>query len=86
MDEYMHHTFFAGPAIFLALMSFKVPIILNPWILGWPFLRKNNPRNQATNQQGEKSNNRTERSLALTSAKAVNDPTATSMMLDAVEQ
>lgn len=38
-DEIVSHAIFAGPAAFLALMCFIVPIILNPWILGWPFLR-----------------------------------------------
>lgn len=28
---------FAGPAAFLAISAFYVPIILNPFILGWPF-------------------------------------------------
>ena len=28
---------FAGPAAFMALMAFIVPIILNPFVLGWPF-------------------------------------------------
>mmetsp|Transcript_26872 Transcript_26872/g.62842 ORF Transcript_26872/g.62842 Transcript_26872/m.62842 type:complete len:849 (+) Transcript_26872:104-2650(+) len=28
---------FAGPAAFLALSAFYIPIILNPFILGWPF-------------------------------------------------
>jgi len=28
---------FVGPAAFLALSAFYVPIILNPYILGWPF-------------------------------------------------
>ena len=28
---------FAGPAAFLALSAFYVPIMLNPYILGWPF-------------------------------------------------
>jgi len=39
-DEYLQHGLFAGPPIFLAIMSFIVPIILNPWVLGWPFLPK----------------------------------------------
>jgi hypothetical protein len=43
-SEYLQHALFAGPAIFLALMAFFVPIILNPWILGWPFLRKKKPK------------------------------------------
>ena len=39
-DEYLQHGLFVGPPIFLAILSFLVPIILNPWVLGWPFLRK----------------------------------------------
>jgi hypothetical protein len=31
---------FAGPAFFLAVMAFIVPILLNPFILGWPFHRR----------------------------------------------
>lgn len=31
---------FVGPPVVLAIMAFVVPIILNPWILGWPFLRQ----------------------------------------------
>jgi cellulose synthase/poly-beta-1,6-N-acetylglucosamine synthase-like glycosyltransferase len=37
-DTIVNNALFAGPAAFLALMAFIVPIILNPWILGWPFL------------------------------------------------
>ena len=39
-EDILQHALFAGPAAFLAFMAFFVPIILNPWILGWPFLRK----------------------------------------------
>jgi cellulose synthase/poly-beta-1,6-N-acetylglucosamine synthase-like glycosyltransferase len=38
-NEYLQHALFAGPAVFLALLAFVVPILLNPFILGWPFLR-----------------------------------------------
>ena len=31
---------FAGPPVFLAILAFIVPIILNPWVIGWPFLRQ----------------------------------------------
>ncbi|GKZ00916.1 hypothetical protein MPSEU_001043100 [Mayamaea pseudoterrestris] len=34
---------FAGPAMLLALMCFVVPIIFNPYILGWPFLWRQAP-------------------------------------------
>jgi hypothetical protein len=37
--EYLQHSLFAAPAAILAVMAFVVPIILNPYILGWPFLR-----------------------------------------------
>lgn len=43
-DEYLQHALFAGPPIFLAIMAFIVPIILNPWVLGWPFLPKQRKR------------------------------------------
>mmetsp|Transcript_16656 Transcript_16656/g.34163 ORF Transcript_16656/g.34163 Transcript_16656/m.34163 type:complete len:974 (-) Transcript_16656:115-3036(-) len=33
----MQTVLFAGPAAFLALSAFYIPIILNPFILGWPF-------------------------------------------------
>lgn len=39
-DDILKHALFAGPAFFLAFMAFIVPIILNPFILGWPFYRK----------------------------------------------
>jgi hypothetical protein len=41
--EIILHALFAGPAAFLGLMALVVPIILNPWILGWPFLRAKKP-------------------------------------------
>lgn len=43
-NEFLQHGLFAGPAIFLAAMAFIVPIVLNPWILGWPFLRQQKKR------------------------------------------
>lgn len=46
-DEYLQHGIFAGPPIFLAILAFVVPIILNPWVLGWPFL----PRKKAKVQR-----------------------------------
>lgn len=42
-DEIIKHALFAGPAAFLAVMAVFVPIVLNPWILGWPFLRAPKP-------------------------------------------
>jgi cellulose synthase/poly-beta-1,6-N-acetylglucosamine synthase-like glycosyltransferase len=43
-NEIINHSLFAGPAAFLALLTFVVPIILNPWILGWPFLHEHKPQ------------------------------------------
>jgi hypothetical protein len=45
---------FAGPAAFLALSAFYVPVILNPYILGWPF----NPPLCGKKRQAEKKKNR----------------------------
>lgn len=28
---------FCGPATFMALMAFLIPLVLNPYVLGWPF-------------------------------------------------
>jgi cellulose synthase/poly-beta-1,6-N-acetylglucosamine synthase-like glycosyltransferase len=53
-SELIRHIFFAGPALFLAVMCFIVPIILNPHILGWPFLRKK-PKQKSTNAGKEAS-------------------------------
>lgn len=39
-DDILKHALFAGPAFFLAVMAFIVPILLNPFILGWPFHRR----------------------------------------------
>ena len=40
MDMIIKHAMFAGPAALLAIMAFLNPIMLNPYVLGWPFLRK----------------------------------------------
>eukprot|EP00977_Amphora_coffeiformis_P015377 scaffold4510_cov183-Amphora_coffeaeformis.AAC.62 len=37
-DEILKHAMFTGPPVFFALLAFIVPIILNPYILGWPFV------------------------------------------------
>mmetsp|Transcript_22379 Transcript_22379/g.62154 ORF Transcript_22379/g.62154 Transcript_22379/m.62154 type:complete len:790 (-) Transcript_22379:1563-3932(-) len=34
------HALFSAPALFLSVMCFISPIILNPFILGWPFHRR----------------------------------------------
>lgn len=36
-DQHLNALLFAGPACFMALMAFIIPIILNPYVLGWPF-------------------------------------------------
>ena len=57
-DAILKHALFAGPAVVLALMAVAVPIILNPWILGWPFLRqKKKPKTkpQSPRQSSKKS-------------------------------
>lgn len=71
-NEYLQHGLFAGPAVFLALMAFIVPIILNPFILGWPFLRKKKkptPAKKKSLQAAKKA-----------SAKVVDIPTLMTMM------
>lgn len=39
-ENYIEHAMFSGPAIFLAIICFVSPIILNPYVLGWPFYRR----------------------------------------------
>ena len=36
---------FVGPVILLALMSLFNPLFFNPYILGWPFVRKSRMQN-----------------------------------------
>ena len=43
-EDILNHALFAGPALLLSVVCFVVPIILNPHILGWPFLRKRKPK------------------------------------------
>ena len=45
--EILNHALFAGPPLLLAVMCFVVPILLNPYILGWPFLCKRRKKNKA---------------------------------------
>jgi hypothetical protein len=40
-DDWLQVAMFSGPTILLSLFAFVVPIILNPYILGWPFYRRN---------------------------------------------
>jgi hypothetical protein len=46
-DDFVKHALFAGPALFLMVMCFVVPVILNPYILGWPFLCRKKPAKKA---------------------------------------
>jgi hypothetical protein len=43
----LKHALFSGPPIFLGVMAFISPIILNPYILGWPFLWRRNKKRAA---------------------------------------
>ena len=36
-EDYLYSFLFAGPPAFIAVMTFIVPLILNPYVLGWPF-------------------------------------------------
>lgn len=36
-DQHLNAILFAGPATFMAVMAFVIPLILNPYVLGWPF-------------------------------------------------
>lgn len=36
-EEQLGAIIFAGPATFMAILAFIVPLILNPFVLGWPF-------------------------------------------------
>lgn len=36
--DWVQHAFFAGPAIALALDIWVTPLLLNPYIWGWPFV------------------------------------------------
>jgi len=36
-DNQLGALLFGGPATFMALMAFIIPLILNPFVLGWPF-------------------------------------------------
>jgi len=42
--NFLNDMLFAAPAFFLAILTFIVPIILNPFVLGWPFLCKPKPK------------------------------------------
>jgi len=39
-ENWLDHALFSGPALFLSFMCFISPIVLNPFILGWPFYRR----------------------------------------------
>jgi hypothetical protein len=40
-DDWIQVAMFTVPTAVLSLFAFVVPIILNPYILGWPFYRRN---------------------------------------------
>jgi hypothetical protein len=40
-DDWIRVALFSGPTVLLSIFAFVVPIILNPYILGWPFYRRN---------------------------------------------
>jgi hypothetical protein len=40
-NEWVEIVMFSGPTALLSIFAFVVPIILNPYILGWPFYRRN---------------------------------------------
>jgi hypothetical protein len=46
-DDIVQHALFAGPAVFLAILAFTVPIVLNPYILGWPWVRQKKKTQEA---------------------------------------
>jgi Glycosyl transferase family group 2 len=70
--EYLQHSLFAAPAAFLALLAFVVPIILNPYILGWPFFRQKLGVIPVTKSPAPLKSP-TERTLSLISSKANDD-------------
>lgn len=70
--EYLQHALFAAPAAVLAVMAFVVPIILNPYILGWPFLRQKKIDIPIA-KPPIAAKRPTERTLSLTSSKALDD-------------
>jgi hypothetical protein len=40
-DDWIQVALFSGPTVVLSIFAVVVPIILNPYILGWPFYRRN---------------------------------------------
>jgi hypothetical protein len=40
-DDWIRVAMFSGPTVLLSIFAFVVPIVLNPYILGWPFYRRN---------------------------------------------
>ena len=36
-EEHLNALLFAAPAAFMGLLAFIIPLILNPFVLGWPF-------------------------------------------------
>jgi hypothetical protein len=39
-DDWIQVAMFSGPTVLLSIFAFVVPILLNPYILGWPFYRR----------------------------------------------
>lgn len=59
IDEMVQHAVFAGPPAFLALLAVIVPLLLNPWIMGWPCLRKpKKPKEQPTLPRRRRTHNK----------------------------
>lgn len=50
-DDLVNHLLFACPAFLLSLFCFIVPIILNPWILGWPFYDQDKANSNGNNNE-----------------------------------
>lgn len=54
-DDWIQIALFPAPAVLLVVFSVVVPIILNPYILGWPFLRqKKKPKKREPSQRPKK--------------------------------
>jgi hypothetical protein len=47
-DDWVQAAVFSGATAVLSIFAFVVPIILNPYILGWPFYRRS--KGQGTRQ------------------------------------
>eukprot|EP00934_Nitzschia_sp_Nitz4_P007226 Nitzschia sp. Nitz4//scaffold7_size249615//86824//89908//NITZ4_001163-RA/size249615-processed-gene-0.135-mRNA-1//1//CDS//3329558400//7216//frame0 len=83
-QEHFDALLFAAPASFMAILAFIIPIILNPFILGWPF----NPPLCGSKQVKTKSPNVSTRNLTAPGSKVVDLHTfmATSDAADKLER